>query len=153
MGSERICTKTLVANPFNSCKGGASLDWTKTEFRGFRDQVNSLKSLLCLLNHWRTMFACDSKHYPATAIKDYPATAINTVAMKWCSLCVTIFKSDHRCQSNIHINARTQELSAEHCPEHHTASAGLPVSYSGISLVPDPSPVRDVNNVKENVIH
>lgn len=35
-----------------------------------------------------------------------------------------------RRQSNIQMNARTQGFPAEHCPEHHTASAGLPSSHS-----------------------
>ena len=39
-------------------------------------------------------------------------------------------KVDATCQSNIHMNGRTQGFPAEHCPKHHTASAGLPSSHT-----------------------
>ena len=34
------------------------------------------------------------------------------------------------CQSNIHMGGRTQGFPPQHCPKHHTASAGLPSSRS-----------------------
>lgn len=34
------------------------------------------------------------------------------------------------CQSNIHMDGRTQSFPAEHCPNHHTVSAGLPSSHN-----------------------
>ncbi|KAK3535606.1 hypothetical protein QTP70_017796, partial [Hemibagrus guttatus] len=34
------------------------------------------------------------------------------------------------CQSNIHMDGRTQGFPAEHCPKHDTASAGSPSSHS-----------------------
>ncbi|KAK3544044.1 hypothetical protein QTP70_035055, partial [Hemibagrus guttatus] len=35
------------------------------------------------------------------------------------------------CQSNIHMDGRTQRFQAEHCPKHPgTASAGMPSSHS-----------------------
>ncbi len=100
------------------------LDWI--EIWEFRRPSQHFKLVVVLLKPFMSHFCFVAGR--SILLKEATATR-ETVSMKGCTWSATMLIGG-TCQSNIHMEGRTQGLPAEHCPKNHTASTGLPSSHS-----------------------
>lgn len=104
----------------------AWLDW---DVRNLNAKSTSQDLLLCFSNHSWTIFAL---WQGTSSCWKRPEASGNTISMKG-------YKVAGTCQSNIHMNSRTQGFPAAHCPESiilPVPACSLPIVHLGVWCSP-----------------